>query len=70
MWTCGGLAYEIGTYEVSLPLPGMKMPMADNCKYLTIWEMGKDGSLKIKIEIWNTDVNPADWAKEHHEEKH
>jgi ketosteroid isomerase-like protein len=65
VWTCGDLVYEIGTYGVSLTIPEMPMPMADNGKYLTIWEKGEDGSLKIKIEIWNTDVNPADWSKMH-----
>jgi hypothetical protein len=25
---------------------------------MTIWEMQDDGSMKIKVETWNTDVNP------------
>jgi len=69
VWTCGDLVYEIGTYGISLTIPGMGMPVADNGKYLTVWEKGQDGSLKIKIEIWNTDVNPMDWSKGEHEEK-
>jgi hypothetical protein len=28
---------------------------------MTIWEEQKDGSLKIKIETWNTDNDP--WAQ-------
>ena len=39
-------------------MPGMEKPMDDHGKYLTIWEKQKDGSLKTKIEIWNSDVNP------------
>jgi ketosteroid isomerase-like protein len=33
--------------------------MDDHGKYLTIWEKQKDGSLKIKIETWNSDVDPT-----------
>jgi hypothetical protein len=28
---------------------------------MTIWEKQNDGSLKIKVETWNTDTNP--WAE-------
>jgi hypothetical protein len=34
---------------------------ADYGKYITIWEEQKDGSMKIKVETWNTDTNP--WAQ-------
>jgi ketosteroid isomerase-like protein len=76
VWTCGDLVYEVGSYGISLTIPGMPMPVADKGKYLTVWEKGEDGSLKIKLEIWNTDINPADWSKmqmhegEHHEKGH
>jgi hypothetical protein len=33
----------------------------DNGKYITIWEIQKDGTPKIKVETWNTDNNP--WAQ-------
>jgi ketosteroid isomerase-like protein len=56
---------EIGTYKISISMPNTEAPMDDNGKYLTIWEKQKDGSLKIKIEMWNTDNNP--W--EHMEHK-
>jgi ketosteroid isomerase-like protein len=52
--------YEIGKYGISLTLPGTQHPLADNGKYMTIWEKQPDGSLKIKLDIWNTDMNP--WA--------
>jgi ketosteroid isomerase-like protein len=32
--------------------------MEDTGKYLTLWEKQADGSLKIKVETWNTDKNP------------
>jgi ketosteroid isomerase-like protein len=54
----GNWITEIGTYKISMSIPGMEKPMDDHGKYLTVWEKQKDGSLKIKIETWNTDVNP------------
>jgi ketosteroid isomerase-like protein len=54
----GNWITEIGTYKISMSMAGMDKPMDDHGKYLTIWEKQKDGSLKIKIETWNTDVNP------------
>jgi len=40
-------------------MPDQPAPMEDHGKYLTIWEKQKDGSLKVKVETWNSDVNPA-----------
>jgi ketosteroid isomerase-like protein len=64
----GNQATEIGTYKLSMTMPGMDKPMDDHGKYLTVWEKQKDGSLKIKIETWNSDVSmmnmgPADKPK-------
>jgi ketosteroid isomerase-like protein len=55
----GNFVVDIGTYEITMTMPQMgNMPYTDHGKYLTIWEMQDDGSLKIKVETWNTDVNP------------
>ena len=54
----GNMITEIGTYKINMSMPGMDKPMDDHGKYLTVWEKQKDGSLKIKIETWNTDVDP------------
>ncbi len=54
----GNLITEIGTYKISFTMEGMDKPMDDHGKYLTIWEKQKDGSLKVKVETWNTDVDP------------
>lgn len=54
----GNLVTEIGTYQMSATMPGMTEPMQDQGKYLTLWEKQPDGSLKIKVETWNTDNNP------------
>lgn len=55
----GELVTEIGTYQVSMSSPEMSQPMNDKGKYLTIWEKQADGTLKIKIETWNSDTDPA-----------
>ena len=54
----GNQVTEIGTYKFSMTMPGTDKPIDDHGKYLTVWEKQKDGSLKIKIETWNSDVNP------------
>jgi uncharacterized protein (TIGR02246 family) len=56
--TYGNIITEIGKYKISMTMAGKTDPMQDMGKYLTIWEKQKDGSLKIKVEIWNTDNNP------------
>jgi ketosteroid isomerase-like protein len=58
----GNFVVDIGTYEITMTMPQMGgMPWTDHGKYMTIWEMQDDGSLKVKVETWNTDVNP--WAE-------
>jgi ketosteroid isomerase-like protein len=58
VWGCDNMVYETGTYGISLTLPGMDTPVPDNGKYLTVWQKQSNGSLKIKYDIWNTDMNP------------
>lgn len=59
----GNLITEIGTYKITMTMPGMDKPMDDHGKYLTVWEKQKDGSLKVKIETWNSDVDPMSMMK-------
>lgn len=59
----GNLITEIGTYKIKMTMPGMDKPMDDHGKYLTIWEKQTDGSLKMKIETWNSDVDPMSMMK-------
>ncbi|MBN2172791.1 MAG: nuclear transport factor 2 family protein [Bacteroidales bacterium] len=54
----GNYAIEIGNYDVTMKIPMMDEPMDDKGKYVTVWEIMKDGSMKIKVETWNTDMNP------------
>jgi len=56
----GKLITEIGTYKIKLTMPGVDQPVEDHGKYLTLWEKQTDGSLKVKVEIWNSDVNPME----------
>lgn len=56
----GNLAIEIGNYDMDMSGPGIES-WPDQGKYITIWEIQSDGSLKIKVEMWNTDNNP--WAQ-------
>ena len=55
---CDNMITEIGMYKGSFMMPNMEQPVEDQGKYVTIWEKQADGSLKIKIEIWNTDTRP------------
>ena len=58
VWNCDRFMLEIGSYGVSMTLPQVAHPVTDKGKYVTIWEKQRDGTLKIKLEIWNTDQNP------------
>lgn len=55
----GKMVTEIGHYKMSITMPGKSDAITDSGKYLTIWEKQSDGSLKVKVEMWNTDTNPA-----------
>jgi ketosteroid isomerase-like protein len=60
----GNMITEVGIYKINTLMPGMDKPIDDHGKYLTIWEKQKDGSLKVKIEIWNSDNDPMNMMKQ------
>lgn len=60
VWESGDFVVEIGNYEYEMEIQMMSEPFYDSGKYLTIYEIQEDGTLKIKAETWNTDLNP--WA--------
>jgi len=64
----GNYMVEIGTYTITMQIPGMDMPWSDEGKYMTVWEVQDDGSYKIKAETWNTDTNP--WKEMQKKEDH
>ena len=39
-------------------MPGVPNDVVEEGKYLTVWEKQADGSLKVKLETWNSDTNP------------
>ncbi len=57
-WEVADHVIEIGNYEITMQMPGMPAPIEDKGKYMTVYVRGEDGSLKVKIETWNTDMNP------------
>ncbi|MCH7769575.1 MAG: DUF4440 domain-containing protein [Bacteroidetes bacterium] len=59
----GNIAVEIGTYTISMDMPEMGS-MDDHGKYMTVWEKQDDGSMKIKADTWNTDMNPWEMMQE------
>ncbi|MCL5029999.1 MAG: DUF4440 domain-containing protein [Bacteroidetes bacterium] len=56
----GDWVYEVGKYSLTMEIKGMNDPYKDEGKFLTLFEKQSDGSLKIKADIWNSDINP--WA--------
>lgn len=54
----GDMVYEIGTYQITMEIPGMGQPWPDKGKYVSIYRKLKDGSLEMVVDIWNTNVNP------------
>ncbi|BDQ03625.1 DUF4440 domain-containing protein [Ignavibacterium sp.] len=53
----GNFVIEIGNYKMTMTGPGVP-DWSDEGKYMTVWQKQDDGGLKIKIEMWNTDLNP------------
>jgi uncharacterized protein (TIGR02246 family) len=58
VWKAGDQVIEIGVYKIALEMPGMPEPIEDKGKYMTVYVRDAKGSLKIKAETWNTDMNP------------
>lgn len=58
VWQAGDQVIEIGSFDIELKVPGMPQNITDKGKYLTIYERDDEGALKIKVETWNTDMNP------------
>ncbi len=52
----GGLAYDRGTYSITLRVEGMPEPITDTGKYLVTLEKQADGSWLLTSLIWNSDL--------------
>lgn len=70
VWKAGDQVIEIGTFEIELEMPGMPEKIQDKGKYLTVYVRDADGSLKVKVETWNTDTNPMEMGEHGHEHGH
>lgn len=55
--SAGNLVVEVGNYKMKMTGPGVP-DWSDEGKYITVWQVQDDGNLKMKIEMWNTDLNP------------
>ena len=59
----GDVTFGVGTYGVEMQMTGAAGPMTDSGKYVTIAKRGADGSWKIHVHIWNTNMSQADVVK-------
>ena len=57
-WMCGDDYYERGSWAMSVTSNDSRQPVAFNGSYFQIWQKQKDGSYKIKFNIWNLDHQP------------
>lgn len=53
----GDLGYTSGTYEMTFNDPTGKT-VSDKGKYVTVWKKQKNGSWKVLLDIFNTDLPP------------
>ncbi|WP_337866644.1 DUF4440 domain-containing protein [Ignavibacterium sp.] len=53
----GDFIIEIGNYKMKMSAPEVP-EWSDEGKYMTVWQEQEDGNLKIRVEMWNTDLNP------------
>jgi len=51
----GDIAYVYGTYSMVVTAPGGK-PESDKGKYLEVWKRQPDGSWKVAIDTFNSDL--------------
>jgi ketosteroid isomerase-like protein len=51
------LFVEVGTYKMTIQLKNSANPVDDQGKYVTVWKMMPDGSLKVAVDTYNTDMS-------------
>ena len=51
----GDFGYSLGTYEMSINDP-KGTPMVDRGKYATVWKKQADGSWKVAVDMFNSDL--------------
>jgi ketosteroid isomerase-like protein len=50
------LAYVHGAYQLTVTPPGAAEPVGDTGKYVEIWRKQRDGSWKVVLDIFNSDL--------------
>jgi ketosteroid isomerase-like protein len=50
------LAYVHGAYQISFTPPGAAEPVGDKGKYVEIWKKQRDGSWKVLLDVYNSDL--------------
>ncbi len=51
----GDFGYSLGTYELTMNDPKGK-PMTDRGKYATVWKKQADGSWRVALDMFNSDL--------------
>ncbi len=51
----GELVCEIGRYDLTIQPEGQD-PIKDNGKYLVVWKKAMDGTWKLHVDIWNSNL--------------
>lgn len=55
LFYCDDYVHEVGKYNITLKVPNVPFDIIDKGKYLIVWKIHSDGSIKIKLETWNND---------------
>jgi len=50
------LAYVHGAYQISFTPPAVREPVGDKGKYVEIWKKQRDGSWKVVLDVFNSDL--------------
>jgi len=52
----GDIAYVYGTYSMTTAVSDVGEPVVDRGKYIEIWRRQEDGSWKVALDIFNSDM--------------
>lgn len=63
------LFIEIGTYKSTMQMKNVSNPVNDEGKYVTVWKLMPDGSLKVIVDIANSDLSLKDIQSARMDEK-
>ena len=50
------LAYVHGDYQLTVTPPGAAVPVGDTGKYVEIWRKQRDGTWKVVLDVFNSDL--------------